>query len=68
MVDAYTKRIFSNLGLVDEKITYMDLKKLFENNLPEDVPIYQEYHALIVEHAKRYYRKKPYSEILDINK
>jgi len=68
VVDAYTKRIFSNLGLVDEKITYMDLKKLFENNLPEDVPIYQEYHALIVEHAKRYYRKKPYSEILDINK
>lgn len=68
VVDAYTKRIFSNLGLVDEKISYMDLKKLFENNLPEDVPIYQEYHALIVEHAKRYYRKKPYSEILEIGK
>lgn len=68
VVDAYTKRIFSHLGLVNEKISYMDLKKLFENNLPEDVPLYQEYHALIVEHAKRYYRKKPYSEILDIGK
>jgi endonuclease III related protein len=68
VVDAYTKRIFSNLGLVDEKISYMHLKKLFENNLPEDVPIYQEYHALIVEHAKRHYSKKPYSEILDTGK
>lgn len=31
-----------------------------ESNLPENVPLYQEYHALIVEHAKRYYSKKPY--------
>jgi endonuclease-3 related protein len=38
----------------------MDLKNLFEESLPRDVPIYQEYHALIVEHAKRYYQKKPY--------
>jgi endonuclease III related protein len=68
VVDAYTKRIFSHLGLVDEKISYMDLKKFFENNLPEDVPLYQEYHALIVEHAKRHYNKKPYSENLDIEK
>lgn len=68
VVDAYTKRIFSHLGLVDEKISYMDLKKFFEDNLPEDVPIYQEYHALIVEHAKRHYSKKPYSKILDIEK
>jgi endonuclease III related protein len=60
VVDAYTRRIFSHIGLVDEKINYKNLKKLFEKNLPIDVPIYQEYHALIVEHAKRYYQKKPY--------
>jgi len=60
VVDAYTKRIFVQLGLVDENITYMELKELFESNLPKDVAIYQEYHALIVEHAKRYYTKKPY--------
>jgi endonuclease-3 related protein len=66
VVDAYTKRIFSHLGLIDDKISYMELKKLFEDNLPVDIPLYQEYHALIVEHAKRYYRKKPYGEILDI--
>ncbi|MEL7671325.1 endonuclease III domain-containing protein [Methanobacterium sp.] len=60
VVDAYTKRIFSHLGIVSEDIKYMELKELFESNLPEDVPLYQEYHALIVEHAKRYYSKKPY--------
>jgi len=27
-----------------------------------DVPLYQEYHALIVEHAKRYYQRKPYND------
>lgn len=66
VIDTYTRRIFSHLGLVDEKISYMEFKKLFENNLPLSVPIYQEYHALLVEHAKRYYRKKPYGEILKI--
>jgi len=60
VVDAYTKRIFSYLGLVDENIKYIELKKLFESNLPKDIALYQEYHALIVEHAKRYYSKKPY--------
>ena len=66
VVDAYTRRIFSHLGVVDEKISYMELKKLFEDNLPPSVPIYQEYHALIVEHAKRYYRRKPYNKMPDI--
>ncbi|WP_414468581.1 endonuclease III domain-containing protein [Methanobacterium sp. ACI-7] len=60
VVDAYTKRIFSHLGIVEENIKYMDLKKLFESNLPRKLPVYNEYHALIVEHAKRYYNKKPY--------
>jgi Uncharacterized protein related to Endonuclease III len=60
VVDAYTKRIFTHLGIVEENIKYMEIKKLFESNLPEDVEVYQEYHALIVEHAKRYYSKKPY--------
>jgi len=60
VIDTYTKRIFSHLGVVDGKISYMSLKKLFQDNLRPDIPVYQEYHALIVEHAKRYYQKKPY--------
>ena len=60
VVDAYTKRIFSSIGLIGEKESYMKIKELFESKLPEKVEIYNEYHALIVEHAKRYYSKKPY--------
>lgn len=61
VIDTYTKRIMLQMGLVDEKISYLGMKKLFESILSEDVAIYQEYHALIVEHAKRYYSKKPYA-------
>lgn len=60
VVDTYTRRIFSHMGMVDEKIKYLELKNLFQTSLPRDVRVYQEYHALIVEHAKRYYSKKPY--------
>ena len=58
VVDAYTKRIVTNLALTDEKASYNEIKALFEENLPEDLVVYQEYHALLVEHAKRYYSKK----------
>lgn len=60
VVDAYTKRIFSHLGLVEDDVKYMALKEFFESHLPKDITIFNEYHALIVEHAKRYYNKKPY--------
>lgn len=59
VVDAYTKRIFSRLGVIDNGIDYESLKKFFENNLPENPGIYKEFHALIVELGKNYCRTKP---------
>jgi len=61
VVDAYTRRIFTQLKLVTEKNSYLEIKKQFESNLPLDHKLFNEYHALIVEHAKRYYSKKPYA-------
>jgi len=58
VVDSYTRRIVTNLRLVDEKANYSEIKTLFEESLPGDPEVYQEYHALLVEHAKRYYQKK----------
>lgn len=52
-VDAYAKRIFSRLGFFDSRSKYSEVKAFFEENIPDDFIIYQEYHALIVEHAKR---------------
>ncbi len=38
---------------------YEEVKDFFETNLPKDVKLYQEYHALLVEHAKRFCKKEP---------
>lgn len=58
VIDSYTRRIVTNLRLVDERADYSEIKSLFEESLPRDIEVYQEYHALLVEHAKRYYQKK----------
>jgi endonuclease-3 related protein len=60
VVDTYTKRIFSHIGLIDHNDNYNKIKKLFETHLSREMIIYNEYHALIVEHAKKYYSRKPY--------
>jgi len=52
VVDAYTRRVFSRLGLVSETVTYHDLQALFSDHLPSDVSLFNEYHALIVRHGK----------------
>lgn len=62
VIDTYTKRITKNLGYSNDKTKYMELKELFQNNLPQEVPIYMEYHALLIEHAKNHYTKKPYPQ------
>ena len=58
VVDAYTKRIFLGIGLckIDDK--YGEMQKLFHVNLPKDYELFNEYHALIVEHAKACCGKK----------
>ena len=58
VIDAYTRRILRNLGLMDGKASYDEIKELFEEALEPDVALFQEYHALLVEHAKRFYSKK----------
>ena len=59
VIDAYTRRIFSRLGICSEDTSYGELRKIFMESLPEDYKIYNEYHALIVRHAKEHCRKKP---------
>jgi endonuclease III related protein len=66
-VDAYTKRVLLEFGLIDEKAKYQDMKKLMQEALEESIKdekerviVFQEYHALIVNHSKEFYSKKPY--------
>ncbi|HII95762.1 MAG TPA: hypothetical protein HA367_08555 [Candidatus Methanofastidiosum sp.] len=59
VVDAYTKRTYSRLKIVEEKIRYDDLKKYIINEIPEDLLIYQEFHGLIVLLGKNICKKNP---------
>ncbi len=59
VVDAYTKRILERQGLIKPNASYEQIQQLFENNLPKSSKLFNEYHALIVEHAKWVCKKKP---------
>lgn len=52
VIDEYTKRLVKQKKLA-KKLSYDYLKKLFEKNLPADVKLYQDFHALIVVDQKR---------------
>lgn len=60
VVDSYTRRFFSALGIVSESVRYETLQQLFADSLEHDLPVYQEYHALLVQHGKAHYSRKPY--------
>ena len=57
VVDAYTARILYRHGVIDLDATYEDIQSLMQDNLPEDVAMFQEYHALLVEVGKRQCKK-----------
>ncbi len=60
VVDAYTRRLFYRLGFFhSEKIKYEEAQDFFHKNLDMDYKLFNEYHALIVEHAKQHCKKKP---------
>jgi endonuclease-3 related protein len=63
VVDAYTRRVFSQLGVLDATWSYERVRALLETVLvqvsPEKtVEYWQESHALIVEHARRLAARK----------
>jgi endonuclease III related protein len=58
VVDAYTHRIFSRHHLVPEESDYEGLRSYFMEALPEEVPLFNEFHALLVRTGKRYCKKK----------
>lgn len=59
VVDAYTRRILSRLGLIQGNEPYGELQGLFHRNLPGDTRLFKEYHALLVRHGKEHCRSRP---------
>jgi endonuclease-3 related protein len=59
VIDAYTRRIFARLGLIAGDENYETLRNRFEDELGFSVPLFNEYHALIVIHGKDVCKKRP---------
>lgn len=59
VVDAYTRRAWTRLGLLTGAEGYRDIQRLFEDHLPRELALYNEYHALIVRLGKDHCRPKP---------
>jgi endonuclease-3 related protein len=71
VIDAYTKRVLVRHELIPEDYEYEEIKAFFEENLPEDVSLYNEYHALLVRVGKYYCKPKEQCEecpLKDINR
>jgi endonuclease-3 related protein len=59
VIDAYTRRLFARLGLYAGTEDYETLRLGLERTLGPDAGLFNEYHALIVRHAKAVCRVKP---------
>lgn len=59
VVDAYTRRILSRLGLLGGDEGYETIRQGLEAALGPDIALFNEYHALIVRHGKEVCRPKP---------
>lgn len=57
VVDTYTRRIFSRHNIFNYHMPYDEIRYFFEINLPQDVQLYNEYHALLVKLGKEYCKK-----------
>jgi len=57
VVDTYTHRIFSRHNVIAEEEGYYEIQEYFTLSLPEEVGLYNEYHALIVRLGKEFCKK-----------
>jgi endonuclease-3 related protein len=68
VIDTYTKRLFFRLGLIKENISYNELHDYITKNIPKNIKIYKEFHALIVIHCKNICKKKPMCSLCELKK
>jgi endonuclease-3 related protein len=61
VIDTYSRRLFSRIGF-EVPIKYTEFQKLIESQIPRKVEVYNEFHGLIVIHAKEYCKKSPSCE------
>jgi endonuclease-3 related protein len=68
VVDAYTARIMCRHELIEPDADYEQIREFFESNLPQDAPLFNEYHALLVRVGKEFCRPKARCPHCPLNK
>jgi endonuclease-3 related protein len=58
VVDAYTRRIMQRHRIISDKASYEDIQTLFMASLPRSAPLYNQYHALLVNTGKQFCKKQ----------
>lgn len=66
--DAYTQRFISRYGKFNGLNSYDEIRNFFMDRLPQDVYIYNEFHALIVHHCFLICKTNPLCETCAIRK
>jgi endonuclease-3 related protein len=59
VVDAYTRRVFTRLGMLSGHESYDQIQRTFMEELPRRAALFNDYHAQIVRLAKRICRPRP---------
>lgn len=59
VIDAYTYRVLHRHLLAGEEATYDEIKELFEDNLPKNVGLFNDFHAQFVEVGKYFCKREP---------
>ncbi len=57
VVDAYTQRILYRHEFIDEDADYFSMQEFFESSLPQDVSLYNDFHAQLVMVGKHWCKK-----------
>ena len=58
VIDAYTRRVLARHALTGARASYDDAQAFFHLHLPREAPLFNQYHALLVETGKRWCRAR----------
>jgi endonuclease III related protein len=59
VIDLYTYRVMTRHAWAPEEATYADLQEFFQSQIPQDVELYNDFHAQFVAVGANYCRKTP---------
>jgi endonuclease-3 related protein len=68
VADAYALRLGARWGVLAARASYDEVQGAFSENLPQDLGLFNEYHALIVEHGKQLCRPAPLCDLCPLNR